>query len=410
VESLTLHRAPWIFPVSGPAIADGIVAADGERIVDIGTSTDLLNRYPSTRILRHDGCVLLPALINAHIHLELSHLPIPRYRERVDGFTDWIATLLDARDQNGATGNIVETAARQVMMRQHQTGIIALGDIGNTDLGSRLQGDFPGELLHFQEFLGRSAKTRRSVLTQIAAAPDSSRCTAHAPYSTHGELIQALKDRARRLGHPFPIHVAEPPSEVEMLTSASGELHSFLSSRKFIDDSYRPPSAIDNPGSVQYLHTLGVLDRQTICIHCVHVSPAEIRILTDTGARVCLCPGSNKYLRVGTAPVGMLLDHGILPALGTDSLASNPELSIWQEMQLLHTDHPAIGPERILAMATLGGAAALGLDHIYGSLAPGKSSRFLAVRLEEPFITEPMVYDYLVSGGNRIQPAWVNRA
>ena len=131
-----------------------------------------------------------------------------------------------------------ETAARAAMRQQHATGVTVLGDIGNTDLGSRLQDDFPGKLLHFHEFLGRSAKSRRTILAQVEAAPDTWRCTAHAPYSTHADLITALKERARKLGHPFPIHVAEPNSETEMLSSGTGELHSFLRGRNFIDDSY----------------------------------------------------------------------------------------------------------------------------------------------------------------------------
>ena len=127
-----------------------------------------------------------------------------------------------------------------------------------------------------------------------------------------------------------------------------------------------------------------------------------------TGAKVCLCPGSNSYLRVGTAPLGMFLAHGILPALGTDSMASNPELSIWREMRLLHNDHPTVEPSMILAMATLGGAAALGLEHTYGTLSPGRSSRFLAVQLPEPSPSAAKVYEYLVGGNSHIQPTWVN--
>ena len=104
MASITLHRAPWIVPVSGPAIADGIVAADPDRIVEVGTAADLQDKYPGTGTVVHDSCVLLPALINAHIHLELSHLPIASQQESVSGFTDWIGILLDARAQQSATG------------------------------------------------------------------------------------------------------------------------------------------------------------------------------------------------------------------------------------------------------------------------------------------------------------------
>jgi cytosine/adenosine deaminase-related metal-dependent hydrolase len=408
VERPTLHRAPWIVPVSSPVLADGAVVVHAGRIVETGPGADLLSKYPDALLLEHPGCALTPALVNAHIHLELSCLRIPEQKKIVTGFTDWIATLLDLRARVTATGDEVATAAREVLRRLHEQGVIALGDIGNTDLGNRLAVEFPGTLLHFQEFLGRSAKTRHSVQEQIAWADRDRWFTAHAPYSTHPELIRSLKERARRLDHPFPLHVAEPGSEAQMLSRGSGELFSFLDSRHFLEHPYRPPAAIDNPGSVRYLQTLGVLDAKTICVHCVHVSPEEVQILADTGSRVCLCPGSNRYLRVGIAPAASFLARGLLPALGTDSAASNPRLSLWREMRLLQEDHPEIDPAKVFAMATLGGALALGLEKQYGSLTPGCSARLLAIPLRDGVNSAEQLYDLLVRNNRHLQATWIN--
>jgi aminodeoxyfutalosine deaminase len=410
VQIPILHRAPWIVRVTGPVIADGAIAAASGRIIDVGPAGELRKRYPGSPTRDHENCALTPPLINAHIHLELSHLHIPQCRRTVAGFTDWVATLLDLRRQVGSTGGDAEAAARQVMLDQYRSGVIALGDIGNTDLGLRLSREFPGALLPFREFLGRSTATRRAVLGQVDLEPDDRLFTAHAPYSTHAELIQSLKSRARRLGHPFPIHVAEPSSERDMLSSGSGELYSFLKDRGFIDDSYRPPAGMDDFGSVRYLHSLAILDERTICVHCIHVSPEEVRILAETGTKVCLCPGSNRYIQVGIAPAQLFLQHGILPALGTDSQASNPELSIWREMRILHEINPDIDPADIFAMATLGGASALGLENRYGSLDPKKSAQFLIVPLERKISSAPMLYQYLVGGNMDIQPTWAGNA
>ncbi|HHO47542.1 MAG TPA: amidohydrolase [Desulfobacteraceae bacterium] len=404
--SLTLHRAPWIVPVTAPVIADGAIAAGGGKIIDVGPAGELRKKYPDAPVRDHEECALTPSLVNAHIHLELSHLHIPHCRESVNGFTDWIATLLDLRGRHSADDAGVEAAARRIMQQQHGSGVIALGDIGNTDLGLLLSREFPGALLPFREFLGRSVQTRRTVRERLEREPDGRLFTAHAPYSTHPELIQSLKSRARRLGHPFPIHVAEPPSEGDLLSRGSGELYAFLRGRGFLDEAYRPPSGIDNSGSVRYLHSLGVLDRRTVCVHCIHVSPGEIEVLAETGAGVCLCPGSNRYLQVGTAPTDRFLQHGILPALGTDSLASNPELSVWREMRILRENHPGIDPADIFAMATLGGASALGLENSFGSLTPGNSTHFLAVPLKERIRSAPLLYEYLVGGNEQIQPTW----
>jgi cytosine/adenosine deaminase-related metal-dependent hydrolase len=105
-------------------------------------------------------------------------------------------------------------------------------------------------------------------------------------------------------------------------------------------------------------------------VHCVQIDATDIRTLQETGAGVCLCPGSNLYLGVGLPPVGDVLNAGIRPCLGTDSLASNPVLSIWREMNLLHDHFPAISAEEILAMATINGAHALHQPK-YGQLQKG---------------------------------------
>jgi len=293
------------------------------------------------------------------------------------------------------------------MQLQYQQGVIALGDIGNTDTGAKLDSEFPGKIIHFNEFLGRTAKTRRAILKHVKAAPQNKLFTAHAPYSTHSEIIQKLKFRAAKNNHPFPIHVAEPASENEMLCCGSGELYTFFKGRKFIDDSYKPPAGIDNQGSVQYLHNLGVLDQQTICVHCIHVTSGEVKILAETETKVCLCPGSNRYLQVGKAPVGKFLSSGILPALGTDSMASNPEVSLWREMKILQEDHPKINPADIFAMATLGGATALGIDNTKGSLSPGKTGPFLSISLNENITDETMLYNSLIQN-SKIKLTWVN--
>ncbi len=401
-----LHRASWIVPVSQPVIEDGAVAVAGSRIIAVGDYRQMQKKYPDARRHNHDNRVLLPALVNAHTHLELSHIRIFSKNPSA-GFTGWIEQLITTREKQGATGPEAEKAAHAALMEQYERGVIALGDIGNTDIGLQAGSIFPGILVHFHEVLGRSPRTRRAILQKLRNAPDSMVYTVHAPYSTHPELIRSVKDRSRQLNHPFSIHVAEPDSENDMIRSGSGELFEFLLHRGFIEQSYTPPAPGDRQGSVHYLDSLGVLDRLTLCVHCIHVSRQEVQILAESGAKVCLCPGSNRYLNVGKAPVQLFLDHGILPALGTDSRASNPELSIWREMRLLKQENPGLYPSDILAMATMGGAAALGLAQDYGSLEPGRKSQFLALELPQGVDTEEAVLAFLVAGKAKKIPEWI---
>lgn len=407
VKSTILHRAPWLVPVARPVLAAGAVAVAGGRILAAGAFTELRAGYPGAGVRDHHGCALVPPLVNAHIHLELSHLARTGPNPDPGKFTAWLAGLLARREQLGATGKDVAAAARQTLDQQYRSGVIALADIGNTDTSAKLAGDKPGVLYHFREFLGLTRDAARKNLAVLAGEPELNRCTAHAPYSTHADLITGLKKRARRLGHLFPLHVAESAAENELVSSGSGELKDFLRQRDFWDDSFQP-TGIDNSGSVRYLHQLGILDEQTLCVHCVHVGREEARLLAESRAKVCLCPGSNRFLGVGRAPVDLFLKHGIQPALGTDSLASNQELSLWREMRLLREDHPDLEPAAIFAMATLGGATALGIEQDYGTLEPGKSANFLAVPLPAGIKAPGPLLNYLVTGGGAaIQPVWI---
>ncbi len=160
---------------------------------------------------------------------------------------------------------------------------------------------------------------------------------------------------------------------------------------------------------VEYLRQLGIMDSQTIYVHCVHLSDKEIQCIADTETHVCLCSGSNAFLGVGTARLQVLLDHGILPALGTDSIASNPDINLWSEMVLLRKEHPDVNPEHILKMATYGGARAMGRESVYGSLQKGKTARILHVQ-DDMFAhasNDTEIIDLLTSKGQPDLVGWL---
>lgn len=381
-EQLRLHRAPWLLPISHPAIADGGLAIRAGRILEIGDFKQVNQWYPGAQIIDHPDAVLMPGLINAHTHLELSHLAYLSQEPPPSSFPGWIGHMLAERAKADADKETIQEAARAVLSQQQDQGVVAIADISNTDLIRELTPEFPGRLLCLKEYLGLRASGLATALNSLQedAKDHDVYCTGHAPYSTHIELLQALKKRARALHHIFPIHVAESSPEHDMVSHGTGAMRDFLEHRGFWDGSFQP-TGNEQQGSVSYLYQHGLLNCQTLCVHCIHVTDQEINLLAETKARVCLCPGSNRYLGVGTAPVEKYLNKGILPALGTDSLTSNPELSIWREMHLLAEEHPTIEPAAILRMATLGGAQALALDNQLGSLEVGKEAILAIVQL-----------------------------
>ena len=404
MSSLTLHKAPWVVPVSGPVVADAGVVVDGETILAVDELAPLQAQYPQAQVVDHPRSALTPALVNAHIHLELSHLVELSQRPSGPSFTQWIEQLLYLRDSLGITGPEIEAASQACADQQYDSGVSVLADIGNTTIGGAVESRSRCQVLAFKEYLGLAGFTLKKNLERLTDEPETQRCSAHAPYSTHPQLIQALKQRASSLGHTLPIHVAEPPAEQEMLAQGRGEMVDFVRSRGFWDGSFTPPG---QAGSIRYLYELGVLDETTLCVHAIHVDPEEITMLAGEGAKVCLCPGSNQFLAVGTAPVDRFLAAGILPALGTDSVASNPELSLWREMALLAKNYPQVDAADIFAMATLGGAQALQLDSLRGTLASGKTADLLAITLTETVQDQQQLMRYLVSAGSHLHPTRV---
>jgi len=408
VSPVSLYLAPWVVPVSSPVIRDGAVAVEKGRILAVGKASALRARFVGARVENCQG-VLLPGLVNAHVHLELSAYHQIQ-RPTVDqNFCNWIRSLLQVRQGGEISPSLIARAARQEFDQQHNAGTALLLDIGNITSSPLAAVQSSLESTFLLELLGPDAKAEEQVLARMANLPDSMAATAHAPYSTTAGIMTALKKRADRLRHIFSLHVAESMDEVELLRSGRGCFRGFLEERGAWDGRF-PCSGVESRGVVGYLEDLGLLDANLLCVHCVQVNEEEVRMLAEHGCKVCLCPGSNRFLRVGVAPLEMMLRCGLLPAIGTDSLASNEELDLWREMRILREDHPMVSSSRILAMVTLGGAQALGREQDFGSLAPGRKAAFLNV--DSPALQgakdAEQLLDMLTGGGRPEILRWVN--
>ena len=420
-----IHRGPWLITgltsdvpgVSHVAIEDGALVVSDGIIQKVGTYRNIAREYGQFKTKDHEGRVLAPALINGHCHLELSHLDIAICPEGKKSYKDdptlWIRDLLAERDRflrdSSDPEELILKHARETLLQMAAEGVAMVGDVGNS-LASRIIGHGQSTRVCFLlELLGLTKESEIKTFARLEkiAADDSIviGCTPHAPYSTTPGLIQAIKKLADRQGHILSIHVAESKQEVEFLQSGTGVFKEFLLERDAWDGSF----IIPGKGSVQYLDSLGVIDRNTLCVHAVHVNRDEIEILAKHKAKVCLCPGSNRFLEVGKAPVTDFLAHGILPALGTDSKASNETLSMWREMHLLREDYPGLSPESVFAMATLGGAEAWGVADEVGSLQPGKKALVLGINCKENMHSSQEIFEYLTTAGQSVQADLLER-
>lgn len=363
---------------------EGFVAVADGGIVAVGSGSAQADEYVPDEVIHARDCAVIPGLINAHTHAAMTlmrgmadDLPLavwlnehiwPTEAEFVDPGFVYTGTALAAMEM--ASGGV--TAFADMYFFQEEVARAAR-DVGiRAVLGEALL-DFPSphartpaEGLAIQRELNRRHADDPWAFGIVMA---------HAPYSCSAEVIQEAKALAREQGVTFYIHLAETMDEVAQVAESSGGL---------------TPAA--------YLDSLGVLDEHTTGAHCVQLDSHDIALFAERGARVVHCPESNMKLASGMAPVVELLEAGVTVGLGTDGAASNNDLSLFGEMDTaaklakVRAMDPAVLPARqAVEMATLGGAAALGLDGLIGSLESGKRADLAVVDLTGPHVAP--VYD-----------------
>ena len=403
---MTVYRAAWICPIVAPPIQDGWIAVNDGRIEAVGGPGQL-----QVEAARDVGRVaILPGLVNAHTHLELSRLRgrIPPAAE----FIDWIKQLLLIRGGQVERSDdpTVLAAARAAALEARQTGTVAIGDIGNSLAGvtalreAGLDGVVFHELLGFNQTDGRLVDQSRHQRLQAMAEGDGRvrvSVAPHAPYSVSAELFQAIREEVDGSSVPITsVHLGESRSEMQLLQDGSGPWPGMLRMIGAFHPDWCPPGA----GPVEYLDSLGVLDDRTLVVHAVQLDDSSLRRLARIGCTLVTCPRSNQWVGVGVPPVARFYDSGVAVAVGTDSLASVEDLNLFSELKTMRWLAPGIAARRLLESATLTGARALGLGDELGSIEAGKRAELIAVEL--PKQVED-VEEHLLSGIDPRRIRWV---
>jgi cytosine/adenosine deaminase-related metal-dependent hydrolase len=400
---LPIHKAAWLLPIADDPVRDGWVASQDGRITATGHGT-----APDAVDL--GNVAILPALVNAHTHLELSYLrgAVPP----AERFLDWIRPLILARREypDASDPRIVESARRAIgEARASGTGLV--GDISNTlvtvpllrEAGMPAQVFF--ELLGFNDTDGISRvwDARRKISEQrpgdggvrIALAP-------HAPYSVSPELFQAIRaDIDGDSDHVSTVHLAESAEELEFVRRGAGPWRDLLQEIGTWNEAWEPPGG----SPVEYLADLGFLDSRVLAVHGVQFTGDDLARLRSLGTTIVSCPRSNRHVGVGAPPLEAFYAMGVSVAFGTDSLASAADLNVFAELAEARRIAPRVPASHLIESATLCGASALGFGKEFGSIEAGKRAALIAVRVP-PAVTD--VEEYLLSG---IQPdavTWVN--
>jgi len=347
-----------------PLLEDGILLLQGGRVADVGPYRELKNDC-SGPVEDLGPEVLAPGLINAHTHLEFSHLRGCTAKGR--GFSKWVLSLLQL-----PMAEVDEASLEEAYAELRECGTSCIADVTghNTEKVNRFLQQGRMEYALFKEALGFQPMGNIQEIWFPFPNPEEDprlSLSGHALYSTHPQTLQLCKSWSQGKKRPFSIHLAESPEEVDLLTSGNGELANLLLGTLLPED-YVPPEV----SPVQYADQLNLLDQDTLAIHCVQVWNRDIEILCERGTSVCLCPRSNAFINVGTPPWRALRAAGVPLCLGTDSLGSNTDLNLWRELIALLEQAPKdITLEEAVGMVTVNPARILGRYPELGTLQPG---------------------------------------
>jgi cytosine/adenosine deaminase-related metal-dependent hydrolase len=374
--------ARWIFPADQPPLERGSITIRDDRILALEPA--------GHRSADRDfgNAAILPGLVNAHTHLDLSGLR-GKCRPGED-FTAWLCVLI--RHRRALTPEDVRNDIAAGLAECLRFGTTLLGDISTRGQSWTTLAEAPVRAVVFHELLGLSAERARQGWEEMQESlPWRGETTAcrvglspHAPYSVRKSLFeQAAKLVRTTLSHagrrlPLAIHLAESAAELELLAHRRGPFVDFLTELGVWDPDGLAASAEE---VVDVFRDLP----HVLWIHANFLTPG-----TDLGqGTIVYCPRTHAAFGHPPHPFRQFAQRGVRVALGTDSLASNPDLDVLAEVRFVHERYPDVPGAQLLRMATLNGAAALDFEDETGSLTPGKSADFIVLPLPDHEPADP---------------------
>ena len=381
---MILYRARWVIPISSPPIADGVVGVEGRQITFVGPASEA----PAAEIEDLGDVALMPGLVNAHCHLELTAMR--GFLEDLE-FRRWILRLTFARRAVLDRDALLDSA-RYGVEEGVRAGITSYADTCESGVVMQALREAGVRGVMYQEVFGpdpaqcetsiRELREKVAGLRYLETALVRLGVSPHAPYTVSDDLFRATAQLAREQRLPMAIHIAESEIEHQLVASASGAFAEGLR-RRGIAVAPRASSPI------ALLESLGVLEVKPLLIHCVRVDDADIARISGASCCVAHCPASNAKLGHGIAPVDELRAAGVIVGIGSDSMASNNRMDILAEARLVLLGQRArLGSSEtpdaaeVLEMATLGGATAIGVGDLVGSLEVGKEADLAAFSLD----------------------------
>jgi aminodeoxyfutalosine deaminase len=365
--------ATYIFPSYLPPIKNGIlICEDDGTIIDIQKSPDDLKEEEG---LEFYSGILVPCFVNAHCHLELSHLK-GKIKEKI-GLSDFVGALNHLRKEEP---EILEQQIFKHDRMMYAAGIAAVGDISNSL--SSLKTKRKSKLFYhtFVESFGihpsraeKAFKHARFVQNEFQQKGLKTSIVPHSPYSVSEPLFKKIKETVVAEHSIVSIHNQESRGEEQFFKDGSGPIAYHFQHNLGIDISHWEPTGKSSLTSV--LHFLPK-ENPLLLVHNTFTEKVDIDFLKKQRSQEntfwVLCPNSNFYIENQLPPVSLFQDEKLNICIGTDSLASNQQLSVLAELITLQQHFPELTLEELLRWATFNGARALQIGRTFGSFESGK--------------------------------------
>ena len=366
-----LLTSDTVLPISSPPVYQSGVLIEGGVIKELGPASTLRKKYEGVKCIELGHGVLMPGFINAHVHLELGWI-----KEKIglfEGFTGWLQQIIKAKREPIEKGAI-ESSVKDGIETLIAGGVTTVGEIssyGGIDIPILKNSGLRTVL--YREVL--DSRDKDSDLTNFESdALFQERLFPHAPYSCMPSLLKKVLDSHMENKTPLGIHLAESPHEMDFVrgkeNAFEADIYPQIDKKPFARSNAKTPFS--------YLDGMGFFDGHGVTtVHMVQVEPSEVELIRDKDVGIVLCPRSNLFLQVGIPPLESYGDLDRL-GLGTDGLSSNYNLDFFEELRTLHLLMSiSLGKSaatKSVYCATLGGARALYIDDVTGSIEKGKEA------------------------------------
>jgi cytosine/adenosine deaminase-related metal-dependent hydrolase len=379
-DSSLLIRAAWVAPMIAPPFRDGAVVCRAGRITAVGDARTLHAANPDAHVHDAGDAVLLPGLVNAHTHLELSDCSPG---EPPASFGDWIMRLAGRTAVGTVTADLVQRAVETGVAQCLRFGVTTVGDISKQCAITRpILRDGPLRVTSYGE-IQAMARRRHLLDERFALAADLSSesphlrvgLSPHAPYTVEPAGYARCLAFCRAHNRPLATHLAETPDEAHFLAEQSGPFRDLW---EIVVNAWDDQVPRYEGGPIRFAAESGLLDYPTLLAHVNYCDDDELAILARGQASVVYCPRTHQYFGHPSHRWREMLTRGINVAVGTDSCASSPDLNLVDDLRLLHRVVPEVPAQRIWDLATINAARALQLAGSIGQLSTGATGDITA--------------------------------